>query len=480
MRRFIRFLALASLLPLGACSAMIGSEAPGSYRFRPSPREETALFAPTGPEWGLALSGGGIRSSLFSMGVMKFMYERGWLDSVQVVSTVSGGGYTAYWLYTREMRQPMERRFEQTFRPDSFRVALCEVMTRGNFVTYPQMFRAAINPFSGPRTLYERSLLRTFGEAEGDSPVQLHDLRPRTLEHTLPYLIVNTTVHQPAPRRGWAEGLYEFTPVMHGNDAWGYSLWDSTSIGYLKAASISGAAFKGFLQQRLQLSTGSKVMADGGHSENLGAVALIRRRVRNIVILDGVHDPDYEFGAYHNLKTRLERWGYRVEIPSLDSALPLSRGERLATGVHEGWVTSLDPSDRYTGRIIYVKLSLPRSLDSALTDSPVVERGDTVHERIFAQLNRKAAPDGSWNCDSLGPMEYSERDWFVFLVHHYSLFNPEGVRRRRGLAGIHKGLGVSFPHITTFDQSLYLDQSGSLVGLGYLIAERELEAAMRR
>jgi hypothetical protein len=43
---------------------------------------------------GLALSGGGIRSATFSLGVVQVLAEKGLLEEVDFLSTVSGGGYT--------------------------------------------------------------------------------------------------------------------------------------------------------------------------------------------------------------------------------------------------------------------------------------------------------------------------------------------------------------------------------------------------
>ncbi|MHC4207415.1 MAG: hypothetical protein ACYSTT_22390, partial [Planctomycetota bacterium] len=42
---------------------------------------------------GIALSGGGIRSASFSLGVFQALSHTGWLEKLDYVSTVSGGGY---------------------------------------------------------------------------------------------------------------------------------------------------------------------------------------------------------------------------------------------------------------------------------------------------------------------------------------------------------------------------------------------------
>jgi len=55
---------------------------------------------------GLALSGGGIRSASFALGVLQAMAYKGWLKNVDVLSTVSGGGYigsSISWLLSRKL-----------------------------------------------------------------------------------------------------------------------------------------------------------------------------------------------------------------------------------------------------------------------------------------------------------------------------------------------------------------------------------------
>ena len=48
--------------------------------------------------WGLALSGGGIRSATFALGVLQSLAQRGWLPAFHYLSTVSGGGYVGAYL----------------------------------------------------------------------------------------------------------------------------------------------------------------------------------------------------------------------------------------------------------------------------------------------------------------------------------------------------------------------------------------------
>lgn len=62
--------------------------------------------APVDNLTGLALSGGGIRSASYSLGVMQALAHNGWLKNFDYLSTVSGGGYigsSISWLLSRHM-----------------------------------------------------------------------------------------------------------------------------------------------------------------------------------------------------------------------------------------------------------------------------------------------------------------------------------------------------------------------------------------
>jgi hypothetical protein len=55
---------------------------------------------------GLAISGGGIRSATFALGVLEALKERGILRQIAYLSTVSGGGYIGAWLSANCARHP--------------------------------------------------------------------------------------------------------------------------------------------------------------------------------------------------------------------------------------------------------------------------------------------------------------------------------------------------------------------------------------
>ncbi|MFJ4348694.1 patatin-like phospholipase family protein [Pseudomonas sp. NPDC089401] len=62
---------------------------------------------------GLALSGGGIRSATFSLGVLQALAEKKRLASFDYLSTVSGGGYIGSWLSAWIHRQGLDKVQEQ-------------------------------------------------------------------------------------------------------------------------------------------------------------------------------------------------------------------------------------------------------------------------------------------------------------------------------------------------------------------------------
>lgn len=67
---------------------------------------------------GLALSGGGIRSATFSLGVTQVLAEKGLLKQVDFLSTVSGGGYTGSFLARRLGEGADEADFGKPHGPD--------------------------------------------------------------------------------------------------------------------------------------------------------------------------------------------------------------------------------------------------------------------------------------------------------------------------------------------------------------------------
>lgn len=74
------------------------------------------------PRIGLALSGGGTRAGVFAFGVLNGLNDTKLLDQVDVISSVSGGGYAAYWLFARRLDADQDNfKYQEAFedcRPD--------------------------------------------------------------------------------------------------------------------------------------------------------------------------------------------------------------------------------------------------------------------------------------------------------------------------------------------------------------------------
>lgn len=74
--------------------------------------------APPKPELGLALSGGGIRAAVFHLGVLRYLAERGLMERVSHLSTVSGGSLiTAAIMSAGGLRWPTSSAYLETVYP---------------------------------------------------------------------------------------------------------------------------------------------------------------------------------------------------------------------------------------------------------------------------------------------------------------------------------------------------------------------------
>lgn len=229
----------------------------------------------------------------------------------------------------------------------------------------------------------------------------------------LPSFVFNTTVTPPAPTGGARLGdrIFELGPIGLGSNSCGYLTWEETEgmgwepsapveKNWLRrglrrasasddrfgaaspyatirnfniAAAISGAALSGtniearntrwllrLLNMGLEYVVPSPAdraravrLSDGGHSENLGAYALLRRRCRTIVIVDAEHDPHYQFGAYHKLKrAAADELEIEIAVPELDKIVTGAAAFSPATPILKGTARG----QQYEGVLYYVKL----------------------------------------------------------------------------------------------------------------------------
>jgi len=69
-------------------------------------RDQARDAKDTGTTFGLAISGGGIRSATFGLGVLQGLAQAKLLSKIKYISTVSGGGYIGGWLVSWINRAP--------------------------------------------------------------------------------------------------------------------------------------------------------------------------------------------------------------------------------------------------------------------------------------------------------------------------------------------------------------------------------------
>lgn len=148
-------------------------ESSGEVRLTPLPltrfdeiEDKNKIFHPRGGsvDWGLALSGGGIRSGSYSIGVMKALYDIGLFENLDAISTVSGGGYAAYWLYGLYDPSDENLKFgDSAFGKKSFLVNTCKLQNVANMYSFGKMFKSFFRSRAGAFDDYRKAIHRTFG-----------------------------------------------------------------------------------------------------------------------------------------------------------------------------------------------------------------------------------------------------------------------------------------------------------------------------
>jgi hypothetical protein len=433
-------------------------------------------------EWGLSLSGGGLRSGLFSVGLLKALYNSGRLDKIEVISTVSGGGYAAYWLYANHSAsdQKADRFGSSSLSDANFPKRLCYLNTFSNFVTYWRILGIVPGPLNSESVrVYEDSLARSFGAGGAVEKLKMSDLKVDVKERKAPYLIMNATIISRLAKKSWPHKLFEFTPLVYGVPDISYREWSHEAAfepSLQKVTAISGAAFAPLNQKTALVdpATGTRgvKLHDGGKSENLGAMALIRRGVRNIIISDAEHDPDYLFEAYQHLQENLKLYGLKIEVPEIDNHLKTSDVGPFKNSVSIGAVYDQAGGKRST--IYYVKANLPIKMEPLLREQQTDDSaGGKSRVAYYAALKRSSSQaKEDWQCENVKSDPLPMTAWSAHLVSRYSslLAGDPKVRLVNGIGRLvgSRDVILKFPHYSTMDQSYYLDQANAFVGLGFL------------
>jgi hypothetical protein len=254
-----------------------------------------------------------------------------------------------------------------------------------------------------------------------------------------------------------------------------------------KTTAVSGAAFAP-LKQTLALrhpqsgAVGFRAH-DGGKSENLGAMALIRRGVPNVIVADAEHDPGYVFDAYRTLQAGLALYGLDLEIPDIDAYLKTRTSAPYAVAVAKGRVTRRDTGDPIS-TIHYIKASMPHSIVADLDrEREPGSPGSSAQKIYYDALEASADASDAWQCSRLRAAPLPIRNWAAFNVASYSDWLRKSIKARFVRVLSHASgvpaLRIDFPQYSTGDQSFYVDQAQAFAGLGYLEAH-QIEAGRAR
>ena len=467
----------------------------GPYRFT---QAEQALMSAhldgrERPRLGLAISGGGVRSSLYNFGVLKALYDDGVLDDVDLVSSVSGGSYLTYWLYSEQLKNPGQAFGAPVFAPENFNQRLCEFSARSNFVPVKKMaWTLALQSvnWNAGRSLYERRMRWTFGQADSATdPVRLQDLQPLMRDHGHPYLVMNATTFG---RRFKAEPpshrVFEMTPLHYGSlgDTMPWDDERTDQARLIQAALASGAAIsplKRRFYRPFQSFAPSEYayLWDGGKSENLGAVASLRRGASAVVIIDAQFDGRGEaFSAYDNLQALMA---------TLKDRVALDRGaEHVRNGVYPGTATGPE----LDAQLVYVKMERPARVMEAFVDFPGnrTAAANAEHDEWWKAYEafdqaRGAYANGEWACNKAAAgREPDVEDLMRFNLAAYLAWADGNTPYRRAIRKDYPLIGSAvthaFPRTTTVDQSMYIDQSLAYIALGYLTASGQVRAMLEQ
>jgi hypothetical protein len=426
-------------------------------------------------DWGLALSGGGLRSAAFSIGTMKALYDLELLDDIDVISSVSGGGYASYWLYSRYNGD--DRRFGDGALSDpAFPVEVCSLARRSRFFGLRQMLAAVFSPRGVAFRSYRRAIQRSFG-TEATRERRLDALMPAISEARAPYFILNTSLKSLPSRDdddvSEIDKSFEIAPTYRGNRLLDYEKWSGDEIdieSWADGVAISGAAVRFKLSRTIPDFTGERKLdlADGGLSENLAALPLILRGVRNIIIVDAENDPGYRFRSYCALQAYLKSIDIRLAVPKIDAFIDCANGRRkmpvkvFTEGpVVPGKVFSevVYPGAPIASNIYYIKMSRPASIFS---EAALKAENITVNDLEYEDRNRPV------ECPP-GRVTPIDRRTMLLDVLSYARHLNGDWRWGKFIAFL-PYINYNFPQITTIDQTFYTNQLDAFIGLGYLEA----------
>lgn len=256
--------------------------------------------------YGLALSGGGSRAAAFHLGCMRVLNDRGILEQVSTISTVSGGSVIgALWAYSDDSFEEFDKRIQELLRRGlkggivrytlfsgtTLKIA-ATMVTSGILAAVCSAVRLALSALSFlrvpnsmltkimcrlqaplPRFASRTTAFSEFLDQEYFNGATLKDVKRKNLQ-----IVINATELR-------TQSAYRFGSIESG--CWRFGkLTDETTVAKAVAAS---AAFPALLpaldeQQRYtkhgEITTHRTIVTDGGVYDNLGTSCLVPARNR--------------------------------------------------------------------------------------------------------------------------------------------------------------------------------------------------------
>lgn len=334
----------------------------------------SSVSAPSKPRIALALSGGGFRASIFHLGVMRRLAELGWLERVDVLSTVSGGSLLGGFLALRWTAMLSKGGTPEAFNQVLARPFL-DIITSQNFIR-----RWSMSLWRSPfRKLGDGTFTRSKLAAELYSKM-FYDGRTCDALPARPYLILNAA--SLLSIRAW-----RFTRAGLGDSRIGHAKWGRKPLSIGEAAGASAAFPPVFPPPRIRVSDytfGKPIygeeplplrkyipLSDGGVYDNLGVEA-----VQKATQLPGEGQPmpAAEFlvvsDAGYPAQYRFRNSG----LPGLTEALLLYRvddiaREQVCAQRRRDLVTRFsDPNSSLKGILVTLSSSLERLPPKALDE----------------------------------------------------------------------------------------------------------------
>jgi hypothetical protein len=239
---------------------------------QPSGSEPTYASGYDHPQRCLALSGGGVRSAAYGIGVMKALSEHGLMDNLDLVSSVSGGGYAAAWYFQQLPAFDGDSRLlftsqniDKVIDRGSRGVRVFSWFMNGTLVAaavplaiglsiYDNLTLGLLNPpgHANLSGVYQIALLLPYGST-GSEYRSTEKLGRYLRSHKLPEFIFNMTIQDRESERLSAHGeIYEVTTWGVGSEYNGFITYkealkdvfleDLGNWNFNEITAISGAA----------------------------------------------------------------------------------------------------------------------------------------------------------------------------------------------------------------------------------------------